>query len=52
MERAYATPLTGYKLMFPSLSLPDIANVLDIGKQLKTAQKFVGKLREAGLVSV
>ncbi|KAF2497430.1 hypothetical protein BU16DRAFT_616071 [Lophium mytilinum] len=35
-----------------ALSLADLAIVLDYGKQLKTAQKLCGKLREGGLISV
>ncbi|OCK83548.1 hypothetical protein K432DRAFT_346858 [Lepidopterella palustris CBS 459.81] len=35
-----------------ALSLADLAVVLDYGKQLKTAQKLCGKLKEGGLVSV
>jgi transcription initiation factor TFIIE subunit alpha len=38
--------------MSPRLSLADVAMVLDYGKQLKTAQKLCGKLKEGGLVSV
>jgi transcription initiation factor TFIIE subunit alpha len=35
-----------------ALSLSDIAIVLEYGKQLKTAQRLCGRLREGGLVSV